>query len=207
MVETIQAKNLELHEVEEKFGLQLVDDDRFFREWQDDLPELTEIERQRLDRVKASYLHISKYPRLEKSVKMVVLSPLLDLAGFYLPPFRIATEKQVQIAVEDRETIIKGELDVLVLHNNFWVLVIESKRHSLSLEPGIPQVLAYMLANRNGERPMFGMVTNGGNFIFLKVTEQGTPQYANSDEFVMRRRDDLYTVLKILKHIGQLAIG
>jgi len=33
MVETIQGKNLELHEVEEKFGLELVDDDRFFGEW------------------------------------------------------------------------------------------------------------------------------------------------------------------------------
>ncbi len=187
MVETIQAKNLELHEVEEKFGLQLVDDDRFFREWLDDLPKLTDIERQRLDRVKACYLHISKYLMLEESVKMVVLSPLLDLAGFYLPPFRITTEKQVQIAVEDEEIIIKGELDLLVLHNNFWVLVIESKRNSLSLEPGIPQVLAYMLANPHSERPMFGMVTNGVNFIFLKVKKQGTPQYANSDEFVMRR--------------------
>jgi len=119
---------------------------------------------------------------LEKSVKMVVLSPLLDLAGFYLPPFRIATEKQVQIAVEDEETIIRGELDVLVLDHNFLVLVIESKRHSLSLAPGIPQVLAYMLANPHSDfsgkvRPMFGMVTNGGNFIFLKVTKQGQMSY------------------------------
>jgi hypothetical protein len=34
----------------------------FFREWQDDLPEITDLEKQALDRVKASYLNLIKYP-------------------------------------------------------------------------------------------------------------------------------------------------
>jgi hypothetical protein len=41
-----------------------------------------------LDRVKTELLYLNKYPMLEDLVKMVVLSPLLSLAGFYKPPLR-----------------------------------------------------------------------------------------------------------------------
>jgi hypothetical protein len=87
MVQTLAAREITLHELTDKFGLQLVEDEQFFREWQDDLPEITEEEKQRLDRVKSSYSNLLEDPPLlENTVKMVVLSPLLDLAGFYLPP-------------------------------------------------------------------------------------------------------------------------
>jgi hypothetical protein len=35
MVQTIQAKDITLYQLESIFGLQFVDDDKFFREWQD----------------------------------------------------------------------------------------------------------------------------------------------------------------------------
>ena len=82
MVETIQAQNIILYDLEAKFGLQRIDNKQFFREWQDDLPELTDSEKQALDEVTADYMHLSKYPILEPVVKLVVLSPLLRLAGF-----------------------------------------------------------------------------------------------------------------------------
>jgi len=69
---------------------------------------------------------------LENTVKMVVLSPLLDLAGFYQRPFRISTEKQLEILSEDEGTIVKGKIDVLVLQEQFWILVIEAKRLNFS---------------------------------------------------------------------------
>ncbi len=88
-----------------------------------------------------------------------------------------------------------------------WILVIESKRSRFSLEVGLPQALAYMLSNPNSEKPSFGLVTNGSNFTFLKLTKQGTPQYALSDEFsLLNRRNDLYTVLSILKRLGNLML-
>ena len=86
------------------------------------------------------------------------------------------------------------------------MIVIESKRAGLSLEPGIPQALAYMLANLNPEKPLFGLVTNGSNFIFLKLVQQEVPYYALSDEFTLRRGNDLYTVLGILTRLEQLLI-
>ncbi|MCC5620452.1 hypothetical protein [Nostoc sp. CHAB 5715] len=49
MVQTIQAKEITLLDLENSFGLQLVEDDQFFREWQDNLPGITKTERQQLD--------------------------------------------------------------------------------------------------------------------------------------------------------------
>lgn len=204
MVQTIAATNINLYDLETKFGLQFVEDEQFFREWIDNLPQLTDLEKQKLDRVKASYFNLAKRPMLETTIKMVVLSPLLDMANFYLSPFSITAEEEVQISSEDDGTIVRGRIDVLVVQNQLWILVIESKRPSFSLEEGLPQALAYMLANPNTDRPTFALVTNGSNFIFIKLSKQGTPQYATSYEFTLRRGDDLYTVLKVLKRLAQL---
>lgn len=93
MVQTIQAEKINLYDLETKFKLSLVENDQLFREWRENLPELTEAEKQKLDRVKASYLNLIKRPMLDNMVKMVVLSPLLDLAGFFLPPFYTSAEE------------------------------------------------------------------------------------------------------------------
>lgn len=82
-----------LGELSNRFGLELTEDEQFFQEWQIELPELTATEKQRLDRVKSSFSNLLEYPPLlEDTVKMVVLSPLLDMADFYLPPFHIKSE-------------------------------------------------------------------------------------------------------------------
>jgi hypothetical protein len=207
MRQIIQAEKITLYDLENKFKLQLATDDQFFREWQEELPEITGSETQKLERVKSSYFHLAKRPMLEEMVKMVVLSPLLDLAGFYLPPFYSQSEESVEILEEDEGILVKGKIDVLVLQDQFWVIVIESKRGKFSLEPGIPQALAYMLANPYPEKPLFGLVTNGSNFIFLKLVKQEVPYYALSDEFTLRRGNDLYTVLGILKRLAQVLIA
>ncbi len=206
MVQTIQAKDLTLHDIKEKFGLKQAEDEQFFREWLADLLELTDLEMRSLDRVKADFLYLDEYPMPESLVKMLVLSPLISLSGFYRPPFRITTEASVRIAAEDEGEIIQGRIDILVLQKQLWVLVIESKQAGFSLKLGIPQALAYMMANPNPEKPAFGLVTNGSNFRFIKLTKQGTPQYALSDEFMIERGDDLYNVLSILKRIGALLL-
>ncbi|MCL1474091.1 restriction endonuclease subunit R [Argonema antarcticum] len=206
MVSNIQAKDISLSVLENKFGIQLVEDEQFFREWQDNLPEITDFDKQFLDQVKASYFNLIKYPpMLETTVKMVVLSPLLQLAGFYLFPFHIKSEAEIEISFEDEEdqTIIRGKMDVLVLQEVFWVMAIESKRAEVSIETGLAQILAYMLANPHSDRPLFGMLANGRDFQFIKMTRQGTPQYALSNSFDVRNRgNELYTVLRIMKLIA-----
>jgi len=206
MVQRIQAEKVTLYDLVNKFKLRLSKDECFFLDWQGELPETNDWERQRLDRVKESYFNLTMRLMLEDLVKMVVLSPLLDLAGFYLSPFYNQSEESVEIVEEDEGFVIRGKIDVLVLQDRFWVIVIESKRAKFSLEPGIPQALAYMLANPNPEKPLFGLVTNGSNFIFLKLVKQDVPYYALSDEFTLRRGNDLYTVLGILKRLSQVLI-
>lgn len=205
MVQTIQARDLTLHDVKAKFGLRWLSDDQFFREWIDDLPELTDLDKRSLDQVKADYLYLSEYPMPESLVSMVIVSPLLALAGFYRPPFRVTAEAPVQISAEDEEEIVRGRLNVLVLQQQLWVLVIESKNTDFSLNKAIPQALAYMMANPNPEQPAFGLVTNGSEFIFIKLTKQGDPQYALSDVFpLVNGGNDLYIVVSVLKRIGAL---
>lgn len=42
------------------------------------------------------------------------------------------------------------------------------------------------------------------DLIFLKLIQQGTRKYGRSHFFSLDNEDDLYTVLKILKRLGQL---
>jgi hypothetical protein len=207
MVQTIQAKDITLSQLKTIFGLQRIEDEQFFREWQDNLPEITDLEKQQLDRVKANYFNLIEYPPLlENTVKMVVLSPRLDLADFYLSPFHVRAEKSIEIAEEDEGVIIKGQIDVLVLREQLWLMVIESKKASFSIEEGLAQILAYMLATPYPEKPCFGMITTGGSFIFVKLLKGETPQYGLSNLFELRNRgNDLYGVLSVLKQFGRLS--
>jgi predicted type IV restriction endonuclease len=207
MVQAIQAKEITLLDLENSFGLQLVEDDQFFREWQDNLPEITNTEKQQLDRVKASYANLLKYPPLlENTVKMVVLSPLLDLADFYLSPFHVKSEKSVEVTADDEGVTVKGQIDVLILFEQLVVIVIESKQAAFSVEVGKAQLLAYMLALSNTDKPIYGLITNGGSFIFVKLVKQDTSKYALSRLFyIFNPENELYTVLRILKRLGKLA--
>ena len=83
---------------------------------------------------------------MESIIKRVVLSPLLDLAGFYQLPFRINGEIGIKVAAEDEGDIIQGCIDVLVIQAQLWVTVIEVKNSEFSITTAIPQALAYMLA-------------------------------------------------------------
>ncbi|MFN6495891.1 MAG: type I restriction endonuclease [Nostoc sp. DedQUE01] len=217
MVQVIQAQNVTLAYLKKKFALQQSEDEQFFTEWLNNLPEISELEKQYLDRVKTNYLNVlENAPLLEDAVKLVVLSPLLDLADFYLPPFYIATEESIEISEEiisDRESteetqeIIKGRIDVLVLQDKLWLLVIESKRSSFSLAKAIPQALTYMLANPQPNYPVYSLVLNGEDFQFIKLIQKDKPMYALSERFTLyRRENELYKVLSILKKLGQILI-
>ena len=206
MVQFIQAQNVGLAYLEEKFSLQQAKDEAFFHEWLENLPGITDLEKQQLDKIKSHFLRLAKYPPLsEETVKLVVLSPLLNLAGFYDEPFFMRSEQSIEISAEDKGEIIRGRIDVLVIQEQFWLLVIESKRSSFSLLEAIPQALTYMLANPHPEKPVFGCVTSGEDFQFIKLIKQDQFEYALSDKFTLSRREnELYRVLSILKNLSQI---
>jgi hypothetical protein len=206
MTQTLAAENVTLEQLITLYGLELVDTEEFFREWQDDLPELTDLEKQLLDQIKAGYINLRNYPPLlENTVNNVVLSPLLFIGKFYLPPFHLKLEKSIEIATQEQEVIIKGKIDFLLLNQKFWVTVIESKQVAYSVEAGLDQILAYMLAAPQSQNEVFGMITSGGSFMFVKLLKSQSPRYATSDIFDVRNRgNELYDVLRILKRISQL---
>ncbi|NES22435.1 MAG: restriction endonuclease subunit R [Symploca sp. SIO3E6] len=211
MVETIQAKNITLEQLERHFHLQASEDEHFFWEWQEDLPELTDWQLQLLDEVKAGYFNLIKQPPLlEKPISLTILSPLLFIGQFYLAPFNIRAETSIEIAApdEEQEIIVKGNLDTLVLRNQLWVMVIESKQARFSVEAGLAQILVYMLGNPGSDKPSFGMITNGGSFIFVKLVRGDKYRYATSDLFgIGNRHNNLQDVLKILKKLIGISIA
>ncbi|MEM6501104.1 MAG: restriction endonuclease subunit R [Cyanobacteria bacterium P01_C01_bin.89] len=207
-MQTKTARTVALSELEDRFNLKFSDDPSLFPEWQTDLPELSQEEKDRCDRIKTSYTYLLRYPPLlENTVKMVVLSPLLDLAGFFLPPFRIQSEASTEIISEDGDLKVTGFLDVLVLCDSVWVLAIESKQAAFSLEVGQAQLLSYLLSNpKVGEQPSYGLLTNGSNFIFVKaIPDQKGLLYTLSDEFSIRRQgNEISRVLQILKRLANV---
>jgi predicted type IV restriction endonuclease len=201
MVQAIAAKDVTLRELKKNLGIQISQDSAFFTEWLDSFIPLDEEDRHLLDRVKANFLELMEDPpMLENTVKMVVLAPLLDLAGFYHKPFRIETETAIALEMKDEGAVIRGRIDVLVIKNRLWLLVIESKRSDFAVTRAIPQALAYMLSNAEAVQPTFGMITNGNEFLFLKTSRN---EYANSRLFsLVNPNNELYEVLQILKHLG-----
>jgi hypothetical protein len=208
MPQILYSSKLSLYDIETKFNLKSTDNEQFFQEWLNDLPELNSQECQRLDEVKSHYLYLSKRPMLEVVVKMLVLSPLLELAGFYDPPFFISAEEPVEISVEEKDELIKGQIDILAVQGEFWIAVVESKRAKFNVMEALPQTLTYMMATPHPEKPVFGLMTSGDHSLFVKLTRQDTPQYALSDSFFLFDRGNaLYNVLQILKHLGQLTLA
>lgn len=187
------------------FALKQSQDLDFFPEWRELSDAPNEVEKTFLDRVESNFLELMEEPSmLENSVKMVVLAPLLDLGGFYRRPFRIETETSTNIQMQDDGVVIRGRIDVLVLQQRLWILVIESKRSDFAVTRAVPQALAYMLSNPEMKQPTFGMITNGNEFLFLKLSHQPSVEYANSKLFsLINPGNELYRVLQILKQLGR----
>lgn len=207
MVKAIQARDMSLAGLQEQFDLQLTHDPSFFKEWQTIeaiATGLESLEQQQLQRIQQNYLNLaSRKVFSEEAVKMVVLSPLLDLAGFYQAPFGIQTEEPIELKAEDGDILVKGNIDVLVVLRQFWVLVVESKSTQFDVLTALPQALSYMLSNPQAEQPVYGLLVNEREFVFVKANCQSQRVYARSYAFSIERDNDLQRVLGILKLIRQ----
>lgn len=193
-----------LAEAEAQFGLSKNNDPLFFTEWSNNLPALSSEEQQRLDLIKRRYLYHRQYGHmLEGAVNFIVIAPLLEMAGFYDPPFHLRSEASIRLNLEDKnDKVYQGRIDSLILQDCLWVILVESKRTSFSVEVALPQAIAYMAANPQREQASFGLVSNGVSSIFIKI--EGS-QYGFSDEFSLnRRQNELYTVLQVLNQLKRL---
>ncbi|MEB3268371.1 MAG: type I restriction endonuclease subunit R [Leptolyngbya sp.] len=194
-----------LAEAERRFGLTRTEDGQFFREWCTDLPPLTGAEKSGLADLRRRYLYQrSEGHLLEGTVTLLFASPLLTLAGFYDPPFKVRAEESVQLTLTDPAETLQGLIDVLVLQDHLWVVVLESKKTALSVWAALPQTLAYLMANPDTTQPSFALITNGDDSVFAKLTHTDGAQYSVSRVFAaLTAQPELDRVLQILKRIAQ----
>ena len=168
------------------------------------LSKLTSSDKERLDRIKSHYQNLAQYePLREDAVKMVILSPLLDLAGFYEGDFQIQTEVGIDLRFPYDETT-RGRIDLLMIKDSLWILVVESKGEAVSeaipvgfiaAHVAVPQLLSYMLSGQ----AVWGLVTTGVEFVFVRL--QGN-QFSQSYPLILTRPGDLEQVTAVLKAIA-----
>ncbi len=212
-----------LEDLEKNFGARRSTDRNFFTEWRTELPSLSDTDLPALDLLRDRFRYQRKMgPVAEGAVNAIVISPLLALAGFYDAPFQLRSEVSVSLNVtietpddagESLLETLRGRMDFLVLQNQFWQVVIESKETTFDIEMGIPQVLTYMMAAPSIQRTLFGMVSNGNHFMFVKLQRfpdrESLPmpqiEYSFSNTFSMLSdQNQLQDVLQILKRIGSI---
>jgi hypothetical protein len=205
ITEAITEAITTIAEAEQQFNLSRTESEAFFQEWQTGLVALSTSERAALDEMRRRYLYQRTQGQLlEETVMLLLVSPLLAIAGFYDPPYRIRAERSVQLTLNDGEEVLQGRIDVLVLLNQLWVVVVESKKTALSLWSALPQTLAYLMADPQPEQPTFGMITNGDEIVFVKLEQIGQQQYALSRVFApFVSGQELGTALQVLKRISQ----
>ncbi|MEA5480502.1 type I restriction endonuclease subunit R [Pseudanabaena galeata UHCC 0370] len=190
-------------EAERKFGLSRSESRDFFTEWYDQLPVINPSDRGNLDILWRRYIyHRSGGHLLESTVMLLLVSPLLTIAGLYDPPFRIKAEESIAIDVSDSEETLQGRIDVLVLRDRLWIIVLESKKTMLSVWSALPQTLAYLMASPNGDHPTFAMLTNGDDIVFVKLEGK---RYAMSQVFApLVNRGELEVAWQVLRKIAEI---
>lgn len=69
------------------------------------------------------------------------------------------------------------------MQRQFWALVLESKKTTISTRSALPQALAYMMATPESDQPQYGMLTNGDDVLFIKLVLRPEKQYSLSRVF------------------------
>ena len=194
-----------LAEAESRLHLSRAGDERFFTEWQAKLPDLQASEQAVLETWQRRLLYRrADGELLEGAVTLLVASPLLELAEFYDPPFKMKAEAAIEIAIDDGEETLRGRIDILILQEQLWVMVLESKKTMISTRLALPQALAYMMAIPDLTKSRFGMLTHGDDVLFVKLVAQPSPQYALSRAFSIHTvASELRSAFQVLKYLGQ----
>lgn len=200
------TKNKPYINLRKDLGLELVQDREFFWEWQSEIPEISDVEKLFLNNVREAYITwVQNPPVLDKPVRMIILSPILFLGNFFLPPFHLKLENSIEFQIEDEDIPVRGQLDILRLTQHFWIMAIESERFSFSSLAGEVELLTHIQSKLQIGEIGYGLVVTGGQSIFFKLVKDTVSKYTFSDSFATWNQDnELYDVFRILKRISQL---
>ncbi|NEP58285.1 MAG: restriction endonuclease subunit R [Symploca sp. SIO2G7] len=175
------------------------------------LEPLTEFEQQELTQIRddfENYLIEGKV--LEGQIKLLVIAPLLRLAGFYRSPVKISLEQDIEtIVVEDEDTKITGRFDILAVNKEyattkdiaFWLLVIESKNSSINSLEGLPQLLTYAHQSLQHQKLVWGLSTNGTDYRFVLIKPGNPATYQQMPLLNLMDFESAIMLLQVLKAI------
>ena len=195
-----------LNEAHELFQLRPTVKADFFSEWLGPFSPLESREIEVCDRLRTRYRYYQSSGAItESTVNLIMIAPLLELLGLHDPPYLIKGEKHVRIEIEDKDQILDGLIDILVMQEQLWLVLIETKRYGFSVMQALPQTLAYMMAPAPdaGASPIgYGLITSGEDYLFVKLDRQQR-EYDLSDKFTLstRRENQLHTVVQVLKKL------
>ena len=193
-------------DLKRSFNLEESKDPAFLSELSENFPELSPDEKAGVGKIKKRFnYHREDGFLLEGTVNLLVVSPLLELAGFLDEPYQIRSPFGVEIEINDTVETLKGFIDTLVVNDNLWVLSLESKRSAIPVGVALPQLFAYMLSQPRQSNLAFGLATNGDEFVFLKLDfSPQQPAYGFSRTYsLLPVNHELDVVLKILKKLGK----
>ncbi|NEO73535.1 restriction endonuclease subunit R [Moorena sp. SIO3H5] len=211
-MKTLNPSNLSLDDVHRLLNLEEDYDGSFTPLLS--LEPLTDVEKQELVQINNDfrpYLRSGKVS--EGQVKLVVIAPLLRLAGFYHYPITICVEEGIaEIDSEEEETRITGRLDILAINNQqptpannyFWVLVIETKNSLVDVTAGLPQLLTYAYKSLEHQKSVWGLVTNGLRYQFVYLQQEASPTYQLMPLLNLMESESCLQLLKVLKAICKL---
>jgi hypothetical protein len=100
-------------------------------------------------------------------------------------------------------TTLEGRIDALTLQDNVWLVVVEGERGRFNVLQAIPQALTYMMARSDQARSLYGLVTNGYDYLFIKLTPGTLSHYALSHNFTLLcdEQNNLHRVARVIKRL------
>lgn len=192
-----------LNEAHRTLQLKPATQPNFFSEWLGPFPKLSLQEIEVCDRLRTRYQYYQSEGAItESTVNLIMIAPILELLGLNDPPYLIKGEKYIKIEIEDGDRLLEGLIDILVMQNRLWLILLETKRYGFSVVQALPQTLTYLMAHPGQGKVSYALITTGEDYLFVKVNPQSR-EYDVSDKFTLstRRDNQLYTVLQILRHL------
>ena len=209
---TFNAKNLTLNDVHYLLKLQeQLNNDSFTTCLS--LEPVTEEEQQEIAQIRNDFRHyVSMGKVYEGLVKALTTFPLLRLTGFYRYPIQISIEEYItDINISDEDTIITGRFDILAVNKatattdlTFWILVIEAKNSAIEVRQGLPQLLTYAFKRLEQQASVWGLVTNGLQYLFVHLRQGNPPTYQLMPELHLMDSERSIQLLQVLKAICKL---
>lgn len=175
------------------------------------LPDLGTGDLETLDRIGAVLeAHYDAGRISEGEIKVLVLAPLLWLAGYYRPEIQISLEEDIaDIEIPDQELQIKGRMDLLATrlttrHGEqglIWILVLETKNSEAAALTGVPQLLTYLYRGLDHQNSVWGLATNGIEYQFVYLKKETRLQYQLLPLLTLLHEQDRGEVVRILRGI------